>query len=259
MSRVQRSLGLLAMAVLVGVAVAGGIELDPIKTLLPSAIVRWLIRSAATALVAVPALVSFARADQREMRAELDRKFNDSTKKLERMLLAAIHAFFEDEDSSTIRANVMIVSDEKLRMLASVNMDFDDDYGVTLAKNQGCAGLAWARAVELPMNECWIPVYAPRTKLTKRNLKALWNLTDSQVEATKHILWIWSIPLFYRNEPEHRFLGVLNFDGVRRPLRSPGKVEDHIGDFVALAERIARVIVEECPKEIVIIDNLNMT
>jgi hypothetical protein len=72
-----------------------------------------------------------------------------------------------------IRANVMIVSDGKLRMFASANMDFHNDYGVTLDKNQGCAGFAWARAVELPLSQCWIPVYAPNAKLKKTSLKEI--------------------------------------------------------------------------------------
>ena len=259
MSSTQRSLGLLALAVLVGVAVASGVELDPIKALLPSAIGRWIIKTAATVLAAVPALVSFARADRREKRAEQAQGLRDSIRKIERMLLAAIRVFFEDEDSSTIRANVMTVSGNELRMFASANMDFHDDYQVTLAKNQGCAGLAWARAVELPMNECWIPVYAPKAKLKVKSLKATWNLTDPQVQATKHILWVLSVPIFYRNEPEHRFLGILNFDGVGRPLRFPTRLEDLnlLGDFVALAERIARVIVEECPQEAVALDYIS--
>ena len=203
--------------------------------------------------------ICFILASRPEKRAEQAQRLRDSTQKIERMLHAAIRVFFEGEDSSIIRANVMIVSHNELRMLASANMDFHDDYHVTLSKNQGCAGLAWARAVELPMNECWVPVYAPKAKLKMKSLKAMWNLTDSQVQATRHILWVLSVPIFYRNESEHRFLGILNFDGVGRPLRSPTRLEDLnlLGDFVALAERIARVIVEECPQEAVALDYIS--
>jgi hypothetical protein len=109
------------------------------------------------------------------------------------------------------------------------------------------------------MNECWVPVYAPKAKLKTKSLKAMWNLTDSQVQATRHILWVLSVPIFYRNESEHRFLGILNFDGVGRPLRSPMRLEDLnlLGDFVALAERVARAIVEECPQEVVVLDYIS--
>jgi hypothetical protein len=42
-------------------------------------------------------------------------------------------------------------------------------------------------------------------------------------------------------------------------LRSPMRLEDLnlLGDFVALAERVARAIVEECPQEVVVLDYIS--
>ncbi len=138
MSGTARSLvAFLGLAVLVGVSVQGLMDLDAIKMLIPSAVVRWVVKTAATCLAAVPALMSFRAAERREKRSQRRQLYRDAVTKIERALNAAIRSHFPGEDPATIRANAMIVSGGKLRMLASANMDYDDDASVELAQEPG--------------------------------------------------------------------------------------------------------------------------
>lgn len=144
----------------------------------------------------------------------------------------------------TIRANVMVVSGNELRMLASASMLVFPDYRVRLRKGQGCAGVVWQNAVEGPINDCWKPVYITRAQLTAKLQKEKWRLTDEQILQTSHILWILSIPLFARKQGQRTFLGVLNYDGVHKPLKRPGRLSqsDFVGECVAMGERMAEVV-----------------
>ena len=262
MSGSARSLvAFLGIAILVGVAVQGLTDLGAVRTLIPDELARWMVKTVATCLAAVPALFSFRAAEKREIRAERRQRFRDAIAKIERTLHAAIRTHFQGEDPSTIRANVMIVSGGLLRMLASANMDYYDDAGVQLERNQGCAGIAWALAEERPLAECWVPVIAPHAKLRGRKPQKLWNLTEEQARVTSHILWIMSVPLFYRNGPVHRLLGILNFDVVGHLLRNPERLESPqaLQDVAGLADRIAKAIVEEVPRELVNLDNISRT
>lgn len=236
-------------------------DLDAIKALLPYQATRWIVRTLATCLAAVPAIMSFRAAEQREVRAERRQSYRDAVAKIERALQAAIRTHFREEDPSTIRANVMVVSGGVLRMLASANMDYHDDVGVELSKNQGCAGITWALAESRPLSECWVPVVAPHAKLKGRKPQTVWNLTDEQARVTGHILWIMSVPMFYRSGPVYRFLGILNFDVVGHVLRHPERIEggEALSDIAAFADRIAKVIVEEVPEELVNLDNITRT
>lgn len=170
----------------------------------------------------------------------------EALKRLEETLASAIQFLFVGEARDTIRANVMTVSGEDLRMLASVNMLVFPDHRMRLRRGKGCAGSAWARAVAGPIEDCWKPVYATETMLTPSLLKERWKLSDEQIAQTRHILWILSIPLFQRTERQRTFLGVLNFDGVHRALKDPGKLAepDFIGRCVAMGETVAESVAE---------------
>ncbi len=106
-----------------------------------------------------------------------------------------------------------------------------------------------------------MPVVAPNAKLRGRKAQVLWNLTDEQARVTGHILWIMSVPMFYTTGAVHRLLGILNFDVVGHMLRHPERVEgdETLSDVAAFAERMAKIIVEEVPPEIVNLDNITRT
>ena len=67
--------------------------------------------------------------------------------------------------------------------------------------------------------------------------------------------------MFYRSGAVHRFIGILNFDVVGHTLRHPDRVEgdETLSDVAAFAERVAKIIVEEVPPEIVNLDNIFRT
>ena len=137
----------------------------------------------------------------------------------------------------------MVVEHEELTMLASANMEVFPDYQLRLRRGQGCAGTAWERAVAASTYNFWRPVQATQTQLTKALLRRRWKLTEEQISRTAHILWILSIPLFFRVGSRREFAGVLNFDGVHEPLRSPHRLmqPDFIGQCVTLGDNLVDV------------------
>jgi len=66
-----------------------------------------------------------------------------------------------------------------------------------------------------------VPLWLRTRSCAAEKPQALWNLTDDQARVTGHILWIMSVPMFYRSGAVHRFVGILNFDVVRHVLRHP--------------------------------------
>ena len=141
----------------------------------------------------------------------------------------------------------MVLADERLRILAGANMKLFPDHDLTLAIDQGCAGVAWRQAIAGSINDCWKPVYAPDARLTPDHLERTWKLTQGQIDATRHVRWILSLPLFLKEGTGRRFLGVLNFDGVGEQLADPSRVEhnDFLGTCVAFGERIAEILVDD--------------
>jgi hypothetical protein len=138
----------------------------------------------------------------------------------------------------------MIASKEELHMLASVNMLVFQDYKVRLRRGQGCAGVAWQQALDATVSDFWKPVVATSTDLTTGLKKDRWRLTDDQIQLTRHILWIVSIPLFQSSQGQRTFLGVLNFDGVHQPLQHAERLSqpDFMGQCASIGERVAEVV-----------------
>ena len=240
-------LKLLLPLVALGVAASLVIDLDAVKTLIGSSAVRVTIKALALALSAGSGVYSYIRSEQRHRESSRKQERREALSKLEATLASSIQNLFVGELPQNIRANLMIVSGYELRMLASANLLVFPDYNVRLRKGQGCAGVAWERAVEGPIDDCWKPVYATTVQLKPSLLKARWKLTEEQIRQTSHILWILSIPLFRKSEGQRTFLGVLNYDGVHKALIHPATLSepDFVGRCVAMGERVAEVVASE--------------
>jgi len=154
------------------------------------------LKAAALVLAAGSGVFSYVRSEQRHRESAEARSRRDAMAELEATLFSCIQNLFVGERLPTIRANVMTAEEDELRMPASANMRVYSDYRVRLKKGQGCAGLAWQRAVDGPVAECAQPVYVPKAQLTTASLRRKWKLTEEQIRLTSHILWILSIPLF---------------------------------------------------------------
>lgn len=244
MPRRVRGLSLLLPIVALGVIASLALDLDVIKALIGSPAVRGVIKALALAFSAGSGVYSYIRSEQRHRDSSLSQERRDAMGRLEDTLASSVQNLFVGERPETIRANVMIASREELHMLASVNMLVFPDYKVRLRKGQGCAGVAWQQALDATVSDFWKPVVATSMDLTTGLKKDKWKLTEDQVLVTRHILWIVSIPLFRRSQGQRTFLGVLNFDGVHRPLEHPERLSqsDFMGQCAAIGERVAEVV-----------------
>ena len=228
----------------VGVAVTIAMDLDTAKKLITSVELRAGIKAFALLLSAGSGVFSYVRSEERHRDSSLRQERRDAMARLEDTLASSVQNLFVGERPETIRANVMIVSKEELHMLASVNMLVFPDYKVRLRKGQGCAGVAWQQALDATVSDFWKPVVATSTDLTAGLKKDRWRLTDEQIQLTRHILWIVSIPLFRSSQGQRTFLGVLNFDGVHQPLQHAERLSrsDFMGQCASIGERVAEVV-----------------
>jgi hypothetical protein len=187
----------------------------------------------------------FRRSEIRHRETSIEQGKKEALKRLEETLASAVQHLFAGEARETIRTNVMTVSGGQLRILASVNMLVFPDHKMRLRKGQGCAGSVWEKALEGSLEDFWKPVYANEAQLAAPLLKTKWRLTEAQISLTQHILWILSMPLFHAAGGQRTFIGVLNFDGVQRPLRYPERLSqpDFYGRCVAVGERVAETVV----------------
>lgn len=192
----------------------------------PSTIVIRILQTASLLAASFVPLYSYYRAEKRASTAQEAQAKREAVECLRGKLTAAIGRLFQNENSRRIRANIMTVCDDSLRILCSVNMDLYPDENLTLAYGQGCAGVAWQRACERPMSDRWVPIVAPNALITPNYLREEWGLDADRINSTAHVLWVLSTPLFYRQEGESRFVGTLNFDGVQAPLNAPERLED---------------------------------
>jgi hypothetical protein len=202
----------------------------------------YVFRVLALSAAVFPGLFALGRAEMRESARKRREQLDDLTSVLE----ASVRRLFPEENPYYIRANVMLASGDRLKVLCGWNMGAYPDSKMSLLYGQGAAGKVWKRATENPPSECWQPVYAPRAQLNRKNLKDKWLLGDDEIRLTSHILWVLSTPLLHRHGESLRFLGVLNLDGVTRPLNSMDVFEDtqfHL-HCVALADHIADLIVQ---------------
>ena len=207
-----------------------------------------------TSVAAVfPPLYSFVRAETRARDseakfklAEIQRRQRETIDQLRDLLRAAILKLFVGENLQTIRANIMVVADKRLRILCSINMEFSNDHSIEFDYGQGCAGTAWERAEEATMRERWVPLVAPRANLTPKRLKGIWRLSDAQIRQTAGVLWVVSTPIFRHNSSVTQVLGVLNFDGVGAPLRRSARIQNaqFHKDCADIAEHFSALLVD---------------
>jgi hypothetical protein len=231
-----------------GVVAAFAVDLLPSGSPVGAAWSRAVLRGVGLLLAACPGIISYIRAEQRHRQAIQRQECREALADLRQTLIASIPALFQGESGQSIRANVMMASDDSLRMLCSVNMEVFPDVRVTLRKGQGCAGVAWKQAVDGPIEDCWKPVYAPKAQLTPHRLKKKWKLTEEQIERTGHILWVLSVPLFAHIGDSRKFLGILNYDGVQQELKRPRRLdeEEFLRQAIKMGEKIAEVLLEQC-------------
>jgi hypothetical protein len=240
----MKGLWLIITIALLGVAAALAVDLDMVKTLITSQAWRVGTKAVALLLSAGSGVYSYIRSEQRHRDSLHKQEKREAIALLEATLASSIHNLFVGELVPTIRANLMVVSDNELQMLAGANMLVFPDFKVRLRLGQGCAGAAWQQAIGSTISDFWRPVVAKSTDLTPRRQKDRWHLTDEQVRLTGHILWIVSIPLFTKSQGQRTFLGVLNFDGVHQQLRHPDRLSqpDFLGQCAAVGERVAEVV-----------------
>jgi hypothetical protein len=238
-----RGLVVLVLIAVAGILISLFVDQEPIKSLLAWPVVRFVVKLVGMAFSAGAGVFSYYRSEKRHQDTSIVQAREKARVHLTDMLVSAIQNMFIGETPQTIRANIMLAEGDELHMLASANMDVFPDFKVHLRKGQGCAGLAWKRAVSTAMNDCWRPVLATQAQLTRAQLRRRWNLSDDQVGKTSHILWILSIPLFLNAGSTRSFVGVLNFDGVHKPLNSPHRLRhpDFIGACVAFGDNVIQV------------------
>jgi len=202
----------------------------------------YILRLLALCATAIPGLLAILRAESRASARKRREQLDD----LSRVLEASVRRLFPDENPYLVRANVMVVEGDELKVLCGWNMDSYPDSRMNLSFEQGVAGKVWKRATENPLNECWQPVYAPKAQLGKQSLKTKWRLTDDDIGRTSHIMWILSTPLLHREGDRLKFLGVLNFDGVTKLLVDMKIFEDdqfHLR-CVAIADHVSSLIAQ---------------
>lgn len=200
----------------------------------------------------VPTSFSLILAELRDKKAEVrykevenEKRKREALDELRDYFRAAIVRLFTDEDNNTIRANIMVVNGKELVILCSINMEFCNDFDIHLLYGQGCAGVAWKRAMEKPLSECWVPVLAPEINLTSEDLKEKWHFTDELIEKTKEVLWVLSTPIFYHTSSKIQFVGILNFDGFGKNLNNQERLKDislH-KDCADIAEEFGEILV----------------
>jgi hypothetical protein len=249
-------LKLLIPVAAVGAVAAFAADLLPAGGPFGAGWIRALVRAVGLLMAACPGIISYVRAEQRHRQAARQQECRDAFTALRRTLVASIQVLFPGESGQSIRANVMTAPGDVLRMFCSVIMEVSPDVRMTLRRGQGCAGVAWKQAVDGPIGDCWKPVYAPRAQLTLRRLKQRWKLTDEQIERTRHILWVLSIPLFAHVGDSRRFLGVLNYDGVQQELVRPQRLdeEEFLRQSITMGEKIAEVLLQQCEPALGLVD-----
>ncbi len=197
------------------------------------------MRLAASALLAVPPFYSLLRSDERANREA-------GLGLLRRLLPPAISELFPNENLVNVRANVMLARGGRLRMLVFTdNVFLYGDHDLAWDLNQGAAGKAWKRGRDAPPEDMWKPVTTVLQGVRREVLRKEWGLSEEQIERTRHIKWISSVPIIVRSGEGRTCVGVLNFDGVRSPLRQMGRLDEveYLGTAARLANQIGEIMV----------------
>lgn len=205
----------------------------------------YLLRAGLVLTAAAPGFVGLAIADRRHQRSEGARLRRERLDYLTRVLEGSVRKLFPGEDHYTIRANVMVVRDDRLQVLFQWNMEAYPDSRMSLGLGQGVAGAVWKAALEGNVSDFWRPLYAPLAQLSRRKLRSKWRLSDEQIRATAHTRWVLSTPILHRVGAGTVFLGVFNLDGVIRDLDNMRIFEDEAFHLhcVKAAEQVGKEIV----------------
>ena len=203
-----------------------------------SAILRAILRLGASALLAVPPFYSLYRADERANQEA-------GIGLLRRLLPPAIAELFPNENLASVRANLMLANAEKLTMLVFTdNVYLYGDNDLEWGYGQGVAGKAWKRGTEAPPEDMWKPLTTVLQGVKRETLRNEWGLTDEQIEKTRHVKWISSVPIIVRAGNERRCAGVLNFDGVGTALKNMGRLDEdeYLGITARLANEMGKIM-----------------
>ena len=205
----------------------------------------YLLRAGLVVTAAAPGFVGLWIADRRYQTSEESRRKRERLDYLERVLKGSVQKLFPGEGQYSIRANVMVVQGEELRVLCQWNMEAYPDSRLSLRLGHGVAGAVWKRAMQENVAEFWKPHYAPRAQLSRDKLRKKWRLTAQEIGLTSHILWVLSTPILHRIGADTRFLGVFNLDGVVKDLKNMHIFEDEVFQrhCIAAAELVANEIV----------------
>ncbi|MCL4466217.1 MAG: hypothetical protein M1389_09345 [Chloroflexi bacterium] len=134
---------------------------------------------------------------------------NTAREHLGELLKTDVQSIFQEQHQPNIRANIMLIERDRLRVFASHNMaDEREKQSLEFRKGAGACSVAWELASTKPSSERWRPVYAPDLQGTDV-LK--WGLTPAQISITKDIRWIISAPILNQDSLP---IGVLNIDAL---------------------------------------------
>jgi len=205
----------------------------------------YFLRSVLVFTAAAPGWIGLYIGERRNRANERESQRRGRLDYLAKVLEGSVRKLFPDEDHYTIRANVMVVREEKLQVLCQWNTEAYPDSRMSLSQGQGVAGTVWKIAIEGNVADFWRPLYAPWAQLSRQKLTRKWRLGKGQIEATAQIRWILSTPILQRVGAETRFLGVLNLDGVIRDLKNMHIFEDETfhRHCVKAAEQVGNEIV----------------
>ena len=101
-----------------------------------------------------------------------------------------------------LRANIMIMNDEALKIIYHINMHDMHDLKLELKINQGCAGKSFISKK---------PIFCEPKRLNEKILREKWNLSIEQIRMTKHLGSILSMPILTQ---EDEVIGILNIDST---------------------------------------------
>jgi len=182
-------------------------------------------------LVWLPALTGYLLAAgphyrwQRTLAADKRRAYNEAVNECSEWLRRVIPALFPDEELGRVRANISMPREDELEAVIRHDVDAQRGRGLRWKRGCGASGAAWLDAVSTDEPaERRKPIVFRREATTIADMKRRWHLTREQLELTKHIIWVVSVPIFAEPKDASGFIGVLSFDGLRR-LRNEDLLE----------------------------------
>jgi GAF domain-containing protein len=151
-------------------------------------------------------------------------------------LVNAVERYQCRQGEDSLRANIMILGNERLQIVASCRMANNLDQDITFAVGQGCCGEAYDSG-QLVVGDL-SSVYMDTWEETRREYGSPpWGITRQQFEKTRTLKSVLSVPMVQGD----RVLGVLNLDD-KVPLDEAGFGDDEmllvIGGYMCFAMSI---------------------